>query len=355
MYNLKQNEEEARERLRAFWRGESMGRPALLACAKNTAFTPEPWQGADLTRKQKDFDPDWNVWAHRNAMRSRIYLAESMPAAHVSVGGLLTLLALLAGGDYEYHDSAWIQPWDDVLDGTVPKFDPNCEAVRRLTACYKKLAETIGGDGLVAPPVQIDALTTLSMFLNPDNLCVSLLENPEKVKRWTRDTTSLYIDCVDYFSRLLNGLGHAGSTSWLGIYSEGKMDAVQCDFSVMLSPEMFGEFAAPDLTRVTSFLDDSIYHLDGVEQMRFIDQLAAMPNLRGIQWNPAKAAHPSVYMKHFKRIRELGLSLFIWADKVDYAVYLTKELGSDGLLIGLPFFEREEDAREAIALIERAS
>ena len=355
MYEYKPDDAETRSRLRAFWQGESFGdRPALLAFARNKTFVPTPWQGPALTRKQKDFDPDWHAWSQCENVRSYDCFAEATPSVNVNVGGLLTVLAVLAGGDYEYHDSAWIQPWPDVLDNPVPQFDPACDAVRKWTACYRKLAEAVGSDAHVNPPVQIDALTTLSMFIGPDALCVSLLEEPEKVKRWTRDATSLYIACTDYFSRLLNGLGHAGSTSWLGTYSEGNMDAVQCDFAVMLSPEMFGEFVMPDLRRTTAFMRDALYHLDGTEQMRFIEQIASSPNLRGIQWNPAKhALHPSEHMAHFKRIRELGLSLFTWVESVEHAVYITEQLGPDGLCLGLPRFETEPEARAAIAAVER--
>ena len=350
MFRLKQNEEEARARLRAFWKCESFGdRPALLVNARDKSYERKPWRGPALSRKQQDFDPDWVVWSQLQNLRSNLYLAESIPSTQVSVGGLLTLLAVLAGGDYEYESSAWIQQWKNVLDAPVPKFDPECGAVRKLAECHRKLAEAVGDDGLVTPPVQIDALTTLSMFQNPDETCVSLVNEPDRVKKWTRDATALSLDCLLYFAKLLNGMGQSGSTSWLGTFTEGVMDSVQCDFAVMLSPEMFAEFVMPNLRTWTAGMDDSIYHLDGAEQMRFIEQIATLPNMRGIQWNPAKPCDDiSEFMPHFKRIRELGLCLFAWVRNVDDAVRITRELGPDGLLLGLPYFENEEDAHDAI-------
>jgi len=351
MFNLKQNEEEARARLRAFWQGKSLGgRPALLATARNPAFTPEPWRGQEFTRKQLDFHPEWQAWWQCKEMRSRKYFAESMPYTLLDIGRLLTLLATLTGGDYIYDGSAWILPWEGVLDKPVPEFDPECETVRKLEACYTRLAEEVGGDGLVTPPVFLDALTTLSMFLNQDGLALALVDRPDDVKRWTRDATSLLIACNKHFTRFLNGLGHFGSTSWLGVYSEGGTDAVQCDFSVMLSPEMFGEFVMPDARRFCASLDDAMWHLDGVAEMRFIEQIASLPNMRAIQWTHiGHGKDPIADMPYFKRIRELGLSLLVLdPGSVDNAVRIARELGPDGLCIRLPHFEREEDALAAI-------
>jgi len=355
MFKLKQNEAEARARLRAFWRGGFLGdRPALLATARNPAFAPEPWSGPAPTRKEADFNPDWQAWSQCNALRSRVWLAEAMPSAPLNIGGWLAVLAVLSGGDYKYEGSAWILPRENVLGAPVPEFDPEGAVARKIAACCERIADAVGGDGHVSPPVMLDALTTLSMFMGQEELCVALAERPEDVKRWTRGATALYTAAVGYFYGLLGGRGHSGSTTWLGVMSEGMMEAVQCDFAVMLSPEMFAEFVMPDLCATTAFLDDSIYHLDGVEQMRFIGQIASAPKIRAIQWNPAK--HPadiSEHMPHFRRIRELGLSLMVTAPgSIDNAVRLTRELGSDGLCISLPFFEREEDALEAIRRIE---
>ena len=354
MFGLKQNEGEARERLRAFWRGESLGgRPALLATARNPAFTPEPWRGPALTRKQQDFDPEWQAWSQCKGMRSRTYFAEAMPYTLLEIGGLLTILATLAGGDYEYEGSAWILPWKDVLDKPVPEFDPDCGTVRQMEECFRRLAEADGGDGVITPPVYLDALTTLSMFLNQDGLALALMDRPDDVKRWTRDATSLLVACNKHFTRFLGGLGHSGGTTWLGLYSEGGTEAVQCDFSVMLSPEMFDEFVMPDTRRFSACYGDAIWHLDGVAQMRFIEQIASLPNMRAIQWTHiGHGKDPIADMPHFKRIRELGLSLLVLdPGSVDNAVRIARELGPDGLAMRLPPFEREEDALAAIERI----
>ena len=54
-----------------------------------------------------------------------------------------------------------------------------------------------------------------------------------------------------------------GSINRHGIYSRGKVAVPQCDFSSMISTEMFREFALPALRREMAMLDAVEYHLDG--------------------------------------------------------------------------------------------
>ena len=133
------------------------------------------------------------------------------------------------------------------------------------------------------------------------------------------------------------------------------MEAVQCDFSVMLSPEMFREFVYPDVKRITSYMDRSVWHHDGEEQFRFIEMIASLPKMRAVQWVfYIKNEHPSEQIQYFKRIKDLGLSLYAGVRSANEAVYLTKTLGPDGLLIELPVFESEKDALNALSRIENA-
>jgi len=369
MYKLKDNEQEARERLWAFWKQKSIGRPALGVYVKNKDFEWQEWKGEPLPRKEFDLHPEWQANDCRNRLFANKYLAEATPCVCMDYGRTLPLLAVLAGGDYDYDDISpwkqpyggttfllpWIRPSEGALDWNIPKFDPEHETVKGLERNLVKIVETIGGYGFVSPPSMLDALTTLSMLHTPDELCIALYEEPDKVKRWAYDATTLYIDCYEHFYRYLGNLGMTDTSTWLQLLSESRMEAVQCDFSVMLSPDMFEEFVMPDMRRVTSYLDNAVWHHDGVEQFRFIDMIASLPKVRAIQWVFAKREHPSEHIECFKRLKDLGLSLYASMKSVDEAVYLTKTLGSDGLMMTLPLFENEKDAHAAIAEIEKAA
>ena len=84
------------------------------------------------------------------------------------------------------------------------------------------------------------------------------------------------------------GLGYAAhghpkvrffrNTVWLeeygGIFSAcwgpGRTFPLQCDFSIMISPEHFREFVKPELTFFANWSDRTKYHLDGEGALRHL-------------------------------------------------------------------------------------
>ena len=58
---------------------------------------------------------------------------------------------------------------------------------------------------------------------------------------------------------------------------------MQCDLSVMLSNPMFKEFIMPELQAQCELLEYPLYHFDGIEQLRHLDDLLSIPNLKTIQ------------------------------------------------------------------------
>jgi hypothetical protein len=365
-YLIKKNEKEARERLRAFWAGESLGRPALYITANNHLHTKNIWKETGCTKKEKDYMPEWHAWYNKEFINSTVFLAEAMPCATLKWGSLLTTVAMLAGGEYEYHNSqqedgngllgsAWIKLLPEVLDEPLPAFNSSHSTVKFLEKCIYSIHQAIGSMGFINPPIMLDGLTTLSMFLNPDNLCYAILETPAKVKSWSNALTDIYIHAYDHFYNLIKKLGYGDTSSWLSAMGEGRLEAVQCDFATMISPKMFEEFVLPDLYRVTEYMDYSLYHLDGTCQMRFIDSLRSLPKLNGIQWNPEpKAGSPVYWIDSFKEIRRRKLCLHIACNNVEEVVLITKELGPDGMFFVLPPFESEQEAENAVKLIEKA-
>ena len=353
-YTLKENEPEARERLRAFWAGRSLGdRPAVLAQAPNPDCPPQPIPDADLPPKQRDWSTAWQLGGAKQ-MDYFHHLGEAMPYGGILFGSHLTALAVLAGGDYEYSDSAWIVEKLDVYDVDEPRFDPDHQLVRFFAETYREMANVVGRRGYLNPPVKLEAVTTLSDFRRPDQLALDLLDRPDDVKRWTRAYNRMFLDFHDYFHDLLVGLGYGEESAFLGAMAEGTMDAVQCDFAVMLSPEMFSEFVMPLLREQTDHFDFTLYHLDGVAQLRFLDQLATLPHLNGIQWNPETTQRdPTQWLDALRRMRELGLCIHIGCN-VDQAETLVRELGPDGLLLNLGRFDTRDQAEHALQRIAQA-
>jgi hypothetical protein len=352
-FTRKEHEQEARERLRAFWAGSSLGRPALHLTARNPDFHQEN-RYAGVSQRVLDYDPAWHAACADYAMRGKIYLAEAMPVAVPTFASNFGALVVMAGGDYAYHDSAWTIPIPDLYDRPLPVFDPSQPFVTMMTGALHRMAAVVSDQGAVNPPTFLDGLTVLSNLRTMEHICFDLIEQPETVHRWRDAITQLYIDAYEYFYQVVHALGYGETTTWLAAMAEGRMEAVQCDFGVTLSPEMYGEFAIPELRRLTDYLDYSLYQLDGTSQLRFLDLLRTLPKLNGIQWNPQPGAGPLVqWIDAFKEIRRRNFSLHIHCEDLEEAVVITRELGPDGLLFDFPMCDTWDEAEQILRRIEQ--
>jgi len=126
---------------------------------------------------------------------------------------------------------------------------------------------------------------------------------------------------------------------------------LQSDVSCMISPSMFEEFVAPELEEMTSWLDGSIYHLDGPDALQHLDRLLALDELRAIQWTPGTGQETGLaWLDLYKRIQAAGKAVVISLeyDEVETAV---RELVPEELFIltGAP------SPADAEALLERAA
>ncbi len=354
-YTTKENESDARERLRAFWEGSSLGRPALLVKVRRRDDSDSPWQTDPRDSKTRDWSIDFHVQVAEWQLSSSHFLAEAMPHAMLVMGSLLTTLSGLAGADYEYRTgSAWIRPIPNLWEQPLPQFDPAEKTAEFIGRALHAIADVVGHRGFVNTTAYLDPLTALAEMRGQDLLLADLLEEPEMVRRWCNALTDLYIQSYDHFFRLLSRRGYGESCTWLGAMAEGKMEAVQCDVAVNIAPALFERFVLPDLRRITDYLDYSLYHLDGTCQLRFLDLLRSCPNLTGIQWNPEPSANPPTrWLDAFREIRRRGFSLYVGCS-VEEAVEITRALGPDGLLFSLPLFETAAEAEAAIARIQKA-
>ena len=350
-YSRKLNESEARERLRRFWNNQETDRPALNMLAPNPDHTPNPmdWKS---TLKDRDFSAPYCSHTAYDCIQGGLFLYEKMPVYHINPGSGLAMMAILAGYDFRYNGkTAWIDEVPDLLEEAPPEqWETNSERARNLEFCYTEAAERIKGLGFLSSPNLLDPVTVLSQLAGAEELALTMLDEPERVREWIGSLTDLYLHIFNHFSDLANV---QDSEVFFGPTAEGRSAALQCDFSVMLSPDMFKEFVLPSLKRIASAMPMTLYHLDGVEQMRFLDHLQTIPQLKGIQWNPQQDYFkPSRHLRDLHEIKERGLILYVAVDTVEEAISVTKALGPKGLFIRFrDTFASREAAEKAVEQI----
>ena len=127
--------------------------------------------------------------------------------------------------------------------------------------------------------------------------------------------------------------GRREDFNWTGAWAPGDMDAIQCDVSTMLSPQMFRDFAMEEAEYGASFYDYVIWHLDGSDEFKHVDDICAIPNLNAIQYVDEKRRDPLEFAHIWEKILSRGKSIIFSCD-YRYAPALTKRLGPRGLASG---------------------
>lgn len=178
-------------------------------------------------------------------------------------------------------------------------------------------------------------LDILSTFRPGQQLLLDLYDHPSHVKRLTWQIHELwfrYFEEIDAILRQTN----PGYSAWPGFYCRQMHYMLQCDFSYMISAEMFEEFVKPELVASCRRLASPFYHLDGPGALRHLDSLLDIPELKGIQWVPGSGQPdckhwPEVYRK----IRDAGKLIQIWIDEQFTNLdVLAEQLGSaDGIVV----------------------
>ncbi|WP_459917632.1 hypothetical protein [Desulfocicer niacini] len=288
-----------------------------------------------------------------NYLNGTCFLADAMPVASLMVGLGITNTTVLAGGDYDYsstQDFIDFRPGKFTLDNPVPFFNPDNALVKDLKCCYEKVIQNVKHNALVNTPTTLDALSSIYGMCGSETFLKDLICKKEIIKKRVEEMTTVYLQFYDYFYAYLKEKGYGESASWFQVFAEGKFESIRCDFSVMISDEMFKEFVIPELVQICDHMDYSMFNMCSVKHARFVDALADIRSLTGIFWNPEPYIEGiKDYLHVLQKIKKRGLCLEIVCHSVEDAVIASKELGPDGLYL---FFEKKfstcEQAQEAI-------
>ena len=300
---------EAQNRLRAYWHREIVDRACIGIRAPKNGETP-PHRSLIVA---EDFDYVSAIDKFEEWASQMFFGGESMPALMPNYGpdqwaGFLGASLTLA----PEKDTSWAAPlvhdWAQFPSLSIAPDNRWWMAIGELTSLA---AERCQGRFILSTIDTHSNLDCLSALRGPERLCMDMVERPEAVSRAVERVDSLYRPVYDTIFDS-GRMREFGSTSWLEMWSDGRTQAIQCDFCCMISPEHFRKFARPSLEYEMSCLDHAVYHMDGPGQLRHLDDLLAIPTLHTIQWVPG-AGQPQApaWIAMLQRIQEAGKSVQI--------------------------------------------
>lgn len=250
------------------------------------------------------------------------YLGDAFPMFFPNFGP--GIVAGFLGADVQPgDDTVWFHPVQDAEIGEI-QFAPDQENhwLRRVKDVLSAASDRWAGEVLISHADLGGALDIISTFRPGEKLLFDLLDYPEETKRLTWEVHSRlwhYFDQLDSLTRPAN----PGHSFWMPVFSSETSYNLQCDFSAMISPDMFEEFVLPELIASCKKLVNPFYHLDGPGELPHLDYLLSIPELKGIQWVPTAGAQdiPN-WLELYRKIHDAGKLIHIWGppDVIDAVV-----------------------------------
>ncbi len=248
-------------------------------------------------------------------------------------------------------DTVWFSPRQDVsIQDLNPTYDPHNSWWRRVQDLTRAAVKRWGDRVQVGHTDLGGNLDIRASLHDTQRLLYELIDAPDQVSRLVDVITWLWLRYYDDLDAIIRRAGR-GTTPWAPIWSPERCYMLQCDFSYMISPQMFERFVMPDLAACCDALDHAFYHMDGRGQIPHLDMLLSLERLRGIQWIPgAGSPPPERWLPLLQRIRAAGklCQLFVTPEG---ALAIARELGGRGFAFSIEGDLSHDDALGLVQLL----
>ena len=333
-------------RMTGYWDREAMDRCCVAFSIRQPGFR-------DPCDRNLYFDAVTSDQVHRIRMAHHRYYGEGFPCLFPYFG--TAGVCEYTGCKPEYTpETTWFAPWLEEPDADAITY--RCpDAFLRQKETVRQMVDLAKGDYPVSVTDNAGILDALASIRGSDALLVDMLTEPEFVTAAAEKLVAIYKQTQQELFDVVQENNQGAVHSWMQLWAPRRFAQLQCDMSVMISPELYGRFVLPVLEELTEFLDYSIYHFDGQEQIRHLDHLLSVKNLNGIQWTRvAGQPRTSDFIPVFQKIQKAGKNLVLFPDR-DEVIPLLDHLSCRGLQLLIGGIRNEEEAAEMMKLAEKHS
>ncbi len=348
----KENWEETKARFVAWWSGKPTDRPLMRIIAKRK----EPLEPLEPVIPPQDpesyhLDVERKVSEMRNFCRTHLFLAEAFPSLDVDLGP--GSMATYLGAEPVFTwDTVWYTPCflGDLTQYVDLVYREESFWLQRHLGLVKAARMLAHDDFLINIPDIMESVDVLASLRGAQELVYDFIDHPETVRVLIERLDQFYPCYYQAFYDLVTQ-EEGSSYTVFAIWGPGRVAKIQCDFSALMSPRQFREFALPSLARQCRFLDYTLYHLDGVDAIKHLDALMEIKELDALQWTPGFGkpdGGSEEWYPIYDKVRAAGKALWInieegtldeWFVK---AKKLVERYGPQGLYLLFPIMSQEE-------------
>ncbi len=325
-----------REAWDAYWAGEMINRPLVVANVPKSGVYKN-WVA------EASYDlVTGNVDSYLNSVDKMLeatwYMAESVPSFAPDFGP--DQVAAFLGGNIEVSpdskSTSWVDPIvdEDEWGKHFPlRIDPNNEWHQRFLSLCKRMREHAAGRYVVGTLDLHTNADALSALRGTAGLSMDLYDCPEEIQQAMGDMRALYPALLNAATAACGNNTSTGMTSWIQFWCEKTYAVVQCDFLAMIGPEQAREFIIPAIEEEAQFLDHCVFHLDGPDALRHIDDILAIDAIDVVQWVSGAGQKPMwQWTEVLQKIQAAGKGIQVWDITCEQVKQVHKELKPEGVV-----------------------
>ena len=339
-----------RERHTAFWHRELVDRClcSVTSARDDGSFKDFPLPKDPAGRLAYWTDGEQILERYRHWFDNTYYGGDALPILIHDLGPA-GHAGFFKGVEPRFEGTVWFEA--SHISYSDLTFDPNSFLYRKTLDLAKFYASEAKGDFIVSMPDVVGAADVLSHLRKPEVLLMDMLDSPKEVKQGLREVQTVWENvCSNVYDIVLENNHGGSSVGWLGTWAPGRLGQLQCDLSVMISPSMFEDMIMYELNTQAKWLDHSIYHLDGWQQVKHLGHILSVDEIDAIQWtNVAGQPGPLHFIPELKRIQQGGKGLILHTVPEEIPE-LMEQLSSKGLYL-LTYAESQTEADDIVKLI----
>jgi hypothetical protein len=343
--------EMAMNRIEAWYAGEMLDRPPIRFSRHNALYdTADKDMSKWKSLKERWFDIEYQLDRFKKSIAGKKFQGETFPVYWPNLGP--NVYAAFYGGELEFNEvTSWvdhiIQTPEDVHKLSAdPKQSQYFRQLEKMTAWA---LEECPGKYMVGYTDLHPGLDCVMDWRGQEQLCLDFYDNPELVRTLvgiaSRDLMAIY----DHFDAMLKAWNQL-SVSWMEIPSFGKMHIPSCDFSTLISPELFAQYYLPVLQAEVKSMTHNIFHLDGKGVARHLDYILDIPEINAIQWVQGVGDDQPIlqWVPLIKKIQKAGKSVVVDLEKSELNAFL-EAVEPQGLFLCMA----SENEEEELAILKR--
>lgn len=340
---------DAMRRVEAWFHGDVLDRVPVRFSKHNAQYDREQGLGARSWPSLKDrwLDAEYQVDAFLRELEGHTFRAENFPVYWPNLGP--DIYAAFFGCDLEFGEvTSWSHPLiGDLTDdrqASRPVFDPDNLYLRKLREMTELALEKCAGRALVGVTSWCPGIDCVAAWRGPENLCLDLLLEPERVKRLLALSLPPFHPLMNESSQRIRSKG-LPLVSWMGIPFDGNCHIAQTDFANMISPQQFEAFCLPSLREEIAGLERVIFHMDGKGVANHLDTLLSEPGITAIQWAQGVGDDVPIlqWVPLIRRIQAAGKSVVVDLKPQELEPFMA-QVEPEGLFLCISAEEHEQDA-----------